>query len=124
MSRRVWWVLAAALFVACGSDSKSTSSSASTATGSSSQSSSPSTTSSSSAGPTTQLKVYFLRDEKVGPARPAVPKTQAVARAALEQLAAGPSEAEREAGLTTSIPRELAVERLEIADGTATAPRT
>ena len=68
----------------------------------------------------TVVSVYFLRDGQIAAARRTVPKTQAVARAALEQLAAGPSEAEREAGLTTSIPRELAVERLEIADGTAT----
>ena len=68
----------------------------------------------------TAVSVYFLRDGKVAAARRTVPRTRAVARAALDALAAGPTEAEREAGLTTSIPRELAIERLAVADGTAT----
>jgi germination protein M len=68
----------------------------------------------------TNVSVYFLRDGQIAAARRTVPKTQAVARAALEQLAAGPTAREREAGLTTSIPRTLAIDRLEIADGTAT----
>jgi Immunoglobulin-like domain of bacterial spore germination/Sporulation and spore germination len=68
----------------------------------------------------TSVSVYFLRDGQIAAARRTVPKTQAVARAALEQLAAGPTAQEREAGLATSVPRTLAIDRLEIADGTAT----
>jgi germination protein M len=68
----------------------------------------------------TAVSVYFLRDGQIAAARRTVPRTQAVARAALDALAAGPTEREREAGLSTSIPRELAIERLAIADGTAT----
>ena len=67
-----------------------------------------------------ELAVYFLRDGKVAAARRVVPPTQAVARAALGALAEGPTELEREAGLTTAVPSDLTIESLAVASGTAT----
>lgn len=66
------------------------------------------------------LSVYFLRDGKVAAARRSVEPTEAVARAALETLLEGPTAAEREAGLTSRVPRETTIEALAIAEGTAT----
>jgi germination protein M len=71
------------------------------------------------ASDTMSLKVYFLRDGRIAAARRNVPATRAVARAALEALAEGPNEHERAAGLTTSVPRRLEIERLSIDDGAA-----
>jgi immunoglobulin-like protein involved in spore germination/sporulation and spore germination protein len=68
----------------------------------------------------TELAVYFLRDGKIAAARRAVPRTQAVARAALEALAEGPTADERAAGLETDVPAATAVEDLTVANGTAT----
>ena len=66
-----------------------------------------------------RVAVYFLRDEKLGVgARQA--EGEAVARAALEALLEGPSEEEREAGLTTAIPDGTELLDLAVADGTAT----
>ena len=54
---------------------------------------------------TTELFVTFLRDGKVASARRSLDvENMQVGTAALEELLAGPSEAEREAGLTTAIP--------------------
>jgi len=44
---------------------------------------------------TTALRVYFLKDGKVQPVAREVPRTQAVAAAALAELAKGPTEVER-----------------------------
>jgi Immunoglobulin-like domain of bacterial spore germination/Sporulation and spore germination len=52
---------------------------------------------------TTRLRVYFLLDGKVQAVAREVPKTQAVASAALEQLRAGPNTTERELGMTSSL---------------------
>jgi hypothetical protein len=68
---------------------------------------------------TTTLSVYFLRDGRIATARRTVPETEAVARAALDALIAGPTAREREAGLTTSVPPDLRVERLVVEDGAA-----
>lgn len=68
---------------------------------------------------TTRISVYFLRDGRIAAAHRDVPATRAVARGALEALAAGPSEEERRAGLTTSVPRQLEIERLIVEDGAA-----
>jgi hypothetical protein len=66
------------------------------------------------------VSVYFLRDGKIAAAHRTLPATQALARAALDALAAGPSSPEREAGLTTSLPRNLGIAQLAVADGIAT----
>jgi len=69
---------------------------------------------------TTTLRVYFLRDAKVGPAGRAVPRTQAVAASALEELLKGPSPAEAGIGLATSIPDGTTLGSVSIAGGVAT----
>lgn len=66
-----------------------------------------------------RVLVYFLRNGRVAAAQREIPATRAVARAALQALAAGPNEAERRAGFTTSIPRDLALDRLSVAGGIA-----
>jgi germination protein M len=53
---------------------------------------------------TLQLSVYFIRDEKIAAAHRTVPHTLQVAAAAIEQLLAGPTDEEREAGLSSAIP--------------------
>jgi germination protein M len=67
----------------------------------------------------TSVLVYFLRDGRIAAAQREIRATHAVARAALEALAAGPNAAERAAGYKTSVPRELELDRLSVADGTA-----
>lgn len=69
---------------------------------------------------TITLSVYFLRGEKIGVAHHQVPKTQAVGRAALEQLLAGPTDAEAEAGLHSEIPAGTELLDLAIEGGIAT----
>ena len=54
---------------------------------------------------TTELSVFFLRSGRLQPVRRMLPKTQAVAAAALRQLLAGPSLAERRAGLASAVPK-------------------
>ena len=120
--RRRWYLLVAALLlVACGSDSKSSSSSSSASSSPSSTSSSSSGSSaSSSGGPTTTVKVYFLRDEKVGPAGRAVAQTQTPAKAAMEELLKGPTGQDQSAGLSTTIPTGTKLNSVSIDQGTAT----
>src|SRR4051812_40354977 len=103
---RLWYVGVALLLVACGSDSTSSSGSGSSASSnaSSSSGSSASPSPSSSGGATTTVKVFFLRDEKVGPAGRSVPQTQTPAKAAMEELLKGPTGDDRSAGLSTTIP--------------------
>jgi hypothetical protein len=67
----------------------------------------------------TSVLVYFLRDGRIAAAQREIRATRAVARAALEALAAGPNAAERAAGYTTSVPRDLELDRLSVAGGTA-----
>jgi germination protein M len=69
---------------------------------------------------TTLLRVYFLRDEKVGPVGRGVPRTQAVASAAMQELLKGPSAAETGIGLTTSIPGGTSLNGVTVANGIAT----
>lgn len=69
---------------------------------------------------TTSLRVYFLLNGKVQPVAREVPKTRAVARAALEQLLAGPNATERELGLTTGFDMGARVLSVEVENGLAT----
>lgn len=50
------------------------------------------------------LRVYLLRDGEVGPVAREVPATTAVASAALDALAQGPTDTERSEGLSTDLP--------------------
>ena len=59
------------------------------------------TTTTSTTEETTKLRVYFLLDGKVQPVAREVPKTVAVARAALDELADGPTASEGDLGLTS-----------------------
>lgn len=68
----------------------------------------------------TEVGVYFVREDKLGYAARTVGLTPKVATAALGELLAGPTEAEREAGLATDIPPGTKLTSLAIEDGTAT----
>jgi germination protein M len=67
-----------------------------------------------------ELRVYLLRKGVVAPVARSVPRTEAVASAALEQLLAGPTAAERDAGFATDVPAGAELRSLTIAGGTAT----
>lgn len=66
------------------------------------------------------LDVVFLDGGKVATGHRRVAPTQAVARAALAQLIAGPNATEQAAGFTTVIRPETEITGLDIADGLAT----
>ena len=73
----------------------------------------------------TQLTVpYLLRDEHVAPVARKVAPTRAVATAALRQLLAGPTAAERAAGYTTAIPSRTRLRGITVQAGTATVDLT
>lgn len=69
------------------------------------------------------VNAYFVRGEKVGVGHRRATGT-AVARAAVEALLAGPTAAERAAGLSTAIPAGTRLLGLTIAAGTATVDLT
>lgn len=66
------------------------------------------------------LRAYFLRGEKLVVVHRSVPATPRVAAAAMRQLLAGPSLAERKAGLVTTIPIGTRLLGVAITSGTAT----
>lgn len=66
------------------------------------------------------LRVVFLDGGRVATGHRRVAPTQAVARAALEQLVAGPNPTEQAAGFATVIRPETEITGLTIADGVAT----
>ncbi|MBI1758499.1 MAG: GerMN domain-containing protein [Actinobacteria bacterium] len=68
---------------------------------------------------TTTVRTYFIRNEKVAPVARTVSGT-AVAKAAMEQLVAGPTASEKAAGLTSSVPAGTKVLGISITNGTAT----
>jgi germination protein M len=68
----------------------------------------------------TPVVVYFLFHGRVQPVRRQVPETRSVGAAALGQLVAGPTDPEREIGLTTEVAPTTVVERIAIANGVAT----
>lgn len=80
-----------------------------------------------SATSTTAVKAFFSNNNldkditcnKVFPVERQIAKTAAVARAALEELLKGPSEAEKAQGFYTSINPGVKIQKLTIADGTA-----
>lgn len=80
----------------------------------------PTTTGETTAPETTSVAVYLLRDERVSPVRRTVPATTAVARAALEELLDGPTQAEAASGLVSTIPEGTALRDVSIANGVAT----
>jgi len=68
---------------------------------------------------TTKVLVYFLRGEKLGVAERRVPATKAVATAALRELCEGPTAAETQAGLGTTVPDGTELLGVSIKDGVA-----
>ena len=80
---------------------------------------SPSITSTPTAGGTTRVFVYLLRGEKLGVAERLVPRTSAVAAAALRELCAGPTDEEQAAGLTSNVPESTELLGVTIRDGVA-----
>jgi germination protein M len=70
---------------------------------------------------TTELRVYWLRDGKVWPARREVDQTRAIAQAALDELLAGPTAEEGvELEFTTAIPEDTEGVVASVEDGVAT----
>ncbi|MDD5110136.1 MAG: GerMN domain-containing protein [Patescibacteria group bacterium] len=77
----------------------------------------------------TTVEVYFMNSKlaapetckEVFPVKRYIPKTEAIGTAALNQLIAGPTAAERSAGYTSSIPTGVKLNSLIIRDGVATA---
>ncbi|MFA6993260.1 MAG: GerMN domain-containing protein [Patescibacteria group bacterium] len=80
------------------------------------------------AAETTAVKVYFNNNQldpevscnKVFSVERKVAKTEAIARAALEELLKGPSAADLSAGFTTSLNFGVKIQQLTIVDGVAT----
>ncbi len=76
---------------------------------------------------TSTVKVFFNNDKmdpeyscnKVFPVEREIPKTQTVARAALEELLKGPSAADKAAGYFTSINSGVKIQKLTIENGVA-----
>ncbi len=77
---------------ACGGDNGSTAATETTTTFDTTTTTTPETT---------RLRVYFLLNDKVQPVAREVPQTQAVAQAALDELAAGTNASEGELGMTS-----------------------
>jgi hypothetical protein len=111
---------AAAFVAACGGPGGGSSPNpTATATVTPTPSASPSPTTAPTATPsaTTTLSLYFLRGEELGVAERRVPVTTKPATAALEALLAGPTPAEKAAGLTSAVPSRTRLLGLSI-DGT------
>jgi hypothetical protein len=116
-------VMAAALVAACGGSGGGASPTpAATVTVTETPSASPSLTTAPTATPSsmTTLSLYFLRGEELGVAERRVPSTTKPATAATEALLAGPTAAERAAGLTTTVPEGTRLLGLRIQSGVAT----
>ena len=69
---------------------------------------------------TTGVTLYLVRGETLGVAVREVPETVAVARVALEELLAGPTDQEAEVGLATEIPEGTRLNDVVVTDGVAT----
>lgn len=113
----------AALVAACGGSGggspEPTATVTVTATPSAPSSSMPSPSPSATAAASTTLSLYFLRGEKLGVAERRVPKTTKPATAATEALLAGPTAAERGAGLASAVPHGTRLLGLSINGTTA-----
>jgi germination protein M len=123
--RRLTLILFGVLVVAgCGKSSHSSAPSApegpTDSTTATTTAATTTSTSSSTSGGATLLRVYFLRDGKVGAVERDVAATRAVGAAALQALVAGPSPTERADGFTTSLSASAVAGGLRIADGVAT----
>jgi germination protein M len=73
-----------------------------------------------SATGTTRLTVYLVRGERVAPVRRVVPRTPAVARAALAALLEGPTAQERKAGYLSCVPAGTTLHGVSVSGRVAT----
>lgn len=118
-------VVGAALLAACGDSSGGASpepAATVTVTAGPSQTPSGSRSPSPSLSPSvemTSLRVYFVRGDGLGVAQRYVPRTSAVATAALRALLKGPSPAEESAGLSTTLAPGVRINALSISGGVA-----
>lgn len=71
-------------------------------------------------GDTISVRVYFTRDEKICAATRVVPKTASVGSAAIRALLEGPTAAEKEGGMVSTIPQGTTFLGLNIKNGIAT----
>jgi hypothetical protein len=71
--------------------------------------------------PAPAYRVYFLRNDKLAAAGRAGTSTRAPARAAMQELLAGPTPREEALGMTSAIPAGERLTRLEIRNGAAIA---
>jgi hypothetical protein len=104
VTRALLILAAVLLLVGCGGDDEAT------------------TTETTTTAPveTVAVKVYWLRDGKVWPVRRDVEQTEAVATAALAELAAGPTDEEAsELAAATALPEDAQLDGLTITDGVA-----
>jgi hypothetical protein len=100
-------VAGAALLAACGGSSGGASPESAgtvTVTANPSTPSGSASPSPSAAPAQTTVRLYFLRDEQLGVAERRVPHTTMPATASMKALLAGPTAAERAAGLTSAVP--------------------
>jgi germination protein M len=70
------------------------------------------------------VRVYFMRGDKIDVAHRTVAATQQVAAAAMTELLSGPTPGDNSAGLTTDIPSATHLLGVNIAGGTATVDLT
>jgi germination protein M len=112
-ARRIVPLFLVALLAGCGG------SEAKTVTVTTTKTISGTTTGEAPAGSTNVL-VYFLRDEKIGAAGRSVPLTPGVGAAAMRALLAGPTAEDRAAGLSSAVPSGTTLLGLDIAGGVAT----
>jgi len=68
----------------------------------------------------TKVKVYFGKNEKMAATGRVIPETQQVGAAAMKALLEGPTAAEKQAGMFSSIPEGTTFLGLEITNGIAT----
>jgi germination protein M len=119
-SVRRYGILAGALVVAvvgCGSASNTT---PGTTTAPASTQPGPATGPTPPSTSTSDVRVYFLRGNKLEVAHRTVAATPAVATAAMHELLAGPTAADTGAGLVSSIPGRTELHGITINGGTAT----
>jgi hypothetical protein len=74
-------------------------------------------------GEFTSFGIFFLRGGQVAPVYRSVPRTEAVAKAALEALFAGPDPEEAAAGVETQIPEGTKLMSVNVDGGVATGGR-
>lgn len=110
-------LLAASALAGCGEDERSGPASRTTGTGTVVA---PPTTTTAPSQATQTAVAYLLRAEKIAPVTREVEATTGVAAAALRALLEGPTDAEREAGLTTAVPEGTTLNAISIDGAVAT----